>query len=234
MKMILSTLMAVALVGPSLALAGEPDADARKAGEAAEVAGAKAERAGAAAEKAGDKAEHAAERAKQADHPRYATPDKGDLAHAKLALAALEKADPGLTRFFDGSAGYAVFATVGKGAVGVGGAHGTGVVFEHGRAVGEVSLNQLTVGLALGGQSYTEIVFFETARSLADFKKSKFTMAAQVSAVVAAAGASKNAKYVEGVSVFTLAKGGVMVEASVGGQRFNYLPFETSVALGSL
>ena len=203
MKMILKTMLAVALVGPaSLALADE--AMKPEVAEAAPKA------------------------------VKYATPDKADLAHAKEALTALEKADPGLTRFLDGSAGYAVFATVGKGAVGVGGAHGTGVVFEQGRAVGEASLNQLTVGLQLGGQSYTEIIFFESARSLAEFKKGEFTMAAQVSAVVAATGASANAKYVQGVSVFTLTKGGVMVEASVGGQRFNYLPFESSVALGSL
>jgi len=83
----------------------------------------------------------------------------------------------------------------------------------------------VTVGLQVGAQAYTEVIFFETAKSLEDFKKGEFAMAAQVSAVAAKAGASANAKYVEGVSVFTHVKGGLMAEASVGGQKFSYRPF---------
>ena len=91
--------------------------------------------------------------------------------------------------------------------------------------MGNTSLAQVTVGLQLGGQSYSEIVFFETAAALTDFKKGNFALAAQVSAVAAAAGASANAKYRNGVAVFTVAKGGLMYEASVGGQKFKYEPF---------
>ncbi|MGB8933442.1 MAG: YSC84-related protein [Anaeromyxobacteraceae bacterium] len=146
------------------------------------------------------------------------------LKEAHQAIGELKRADPGLSRFFDGAAGYAVFPTVGKGAIGVGGAHGKGILYEKGVAVGETTLTQVTVGAQVGAQAYTEVIFFETAKSLQDFKKGEFTLAAQVSAVAAAAGASANAKYVQGVSVFTHAKGGLMAEVSVGGQKFTFRP----------
>lgn len=144
---------------------------------------------------------------------------------AKNTIAVFKKADPGIAKFLGGSAGYAVFPTIGKGAIGIGGAGGSGVLFENGKAIGKTSMAQVTIGLQLGGQSYSEIVFFETAAALDDFKKGEFALAAQVSAVAAAAGASANAKYANGVAVFTVAKGGLMYEASVGGQKFKYEPF---------
>lgn len=144
---------------------------------------------------------------------------------AKETIEVFKKADPGISKFLAGSPGYAVFPTVAKGAVGVGAAAGSGVLFEKGNPIGKTSLAQVTVGLQLGGQSYSEIVFFETAAALTDFKKGNFALAAQVSAVAAAAGASANAKYRNGVAVFTVAKGGLMYEASVGGQKFKYEPF---------
>ena len=165
------------------------------------------------AKKAGEAAEVAGQKAEQA------------VKASRGAIDELKRANPGLTRFFDGAAGYAVFPSVGKGAVGVGGAHGNGVLYEKGVAVGETKLTQVTVGLQVGAQAYTEVIFFETAKALEDFKKGEFAMAAQVSAVAAKAGASANVKYVEGVSVFTHAKGGLMAEASVGGQKFSYHPF---------
>jgi hypothetical protein len=201
---------------------------AEKAGNEAEKAGNEAEKAGNVAEKAGKKAELAADKARRttdASHQKLAKHDEPGQRQAHQAISELQRADPGLTRLFDGAAGYAVFATVGKGAVGIGGAHGTGVLYEKGSAVGKATLTQLTVGLQLGGQAYTEVIFFETEKALANFKMGEFAMAAQVSAVAATAGASANAKYVDGVSVFTLAKGGVMAEASVGGQKFSYLPY---------
>jgi lipid-binding SYLF domain-containing protein len=241
MMKILSTLVAVALVGPvAPAFADDSAADAKKAGQEAVEAGAKAEKAGELAEKAGAKAEKAGDKAEQATESmhrqmetrnhKYARRDAPDVKQAHQAIGELERADPGLTRLFNGAAGYAVFATVGKGAVGVGGARGSGILFERGTAVGKTTLTQLTVGLQLGGQAYSEVVFFETEKALADFKKSEFTMAAQLSAVAVTTGASANAKYVEGVSVFTLAKGGVMAEASVGGQKFTYHAFQKPIA----
>ena len=113
---------------------------------------------------------------------------------------------------------------MGKGGLVVGGAGGSGIVFEHGKAVGRTSLSQVTIGAQIGGQSYYEIIFFETAESLAAFKKGEWTMAAQVSAVALSSGASADAKYKEGVAVFTLSKGGAMAEASVGGQKFSFKP----------
>ncbi len=147
------------------------------------------------------------------------------VAEAKNTIAVFKKADPGIAKFLNGSAGYAVFPTIGKGAIGIGGAGGSGVLFEGGKAIGKTSMAQVTIGFQLGGQSYSEIVFFETAAALDDFKKGEFALAAQVSAVAAAAGASANANYANGVAVFTVAKGGLMYEASVGGQKFNYEPF---------
>jgi len=143
---------------------------------------------------------------------------------AQDAVAVLKKADPSLKKFFDHSVGYAVFPGVGKGGLVVGGAGGSGILFEHGKAVGKATLSQVTIGAQVGGQAYYEIIFFETAETLAAFKTGEWTMAAQVSAVVLKSGASADAAYKDGVAVFTLSKGGAMAEASVGGQKFSYKP----------
>lgn len=156
-----------------------------------------------------------------------------EVRHAKKAIGELEQADPGLTNLFGDAAGYAVFPTVGKGGLGVGAAHGTGVLYENGLPLGKTTLTQVTVGPQIGGQAYTEVIFFQTEDALRSFKAGRFTLAAQVSAVAAAEGASANAKFINGVSIFTLAKGGVMAEASVGGQKFSYPPFRKAVATNS-
>ncbi len=147
------------------------------------------------------------------------------LRDAEAAVAAFQQTDPSLSRFFTSAVGYAVFPRVGKGAVGVGGAYGRGVLLEHGKPTGRTSLTQVTIGAQLGGQAYSEIVFFESKEAVESFKKGQLAMAAQASAVIAAAGASANARYARGVAVFTLAKGGLMAEASVGGQKFGFRPF---------
>jgi lipid-binding SYLF domain-containing protein len=141
---------------------------------------------------------------------------------AKNAVAAIRLADAGQGKFLDHSAGYAVFPNVAKGGLVVGGAGGTGFLFVNGHAVGKTTLSQVTIGAQVGGQAYYEIVYFETAETLAAFKKGQWTMAAQVSAVALSSGASANAKYKDGVAVFTLTKAGAMAEASVGGQKFSY------------
>jgi lipid-binding SYLF domain-containing protein len=149
-----------------------------------------------------------------------------DVKEAQETIAVFKKADPSLSRFFDNAIGYAVFPTVSKGAIGVGGATGSGVVFEKGKAIGKASLTQVTVGAQLGGQTYSEVIFFETPPAFTDFKKGTLALAAQLSAVAASADASKNVKYQDGVAVFTIGKGGLMAEASVGGQKFGFEPFE--------
>ena len=148
-----------------------------------------------------------------------------DVSDANETLNTLKKTDPGLARFFKGSVGYAVFPTVAKGGLGVGAAHGSGVLYEGGVPVGGASLTQVTVGAQIGGQEYTEIIFFQTKKVLSDFKGGNFAFSGQASSVALSAGASANADYQRGVAVFTATKGGLMLEASVGGQKFSYTPF---------
>lgn len=153
----------------------------------------------------------------------------GDLHHDVMkAVSTFKTTDPSMQKFFDSSSGYAVFPTITKGAMGVGAAHGDGEVISHGAVIGTTSVTQVTVGAQLGGQQYSEVIFFETKDALDSFKGGHFTMSAQVSAVAAAEGASANARYSSGVAVFTVAKGGLMYEASVGGQKFTFHPKETS------
>lgn len=130
--------------------------------------------------------------------------------------------DPEIQRFFDNAHGYAIFSTVGKGAIGVGGAYGQGEVYQSGRAIGSTELIQLTIGFQWGGQAYSEIIFFEDANALERFKGGKLKFSAQASAVAVTAGASATADYENGVAVFTLARGGLMYEASIGGQSFSF------------
>ena len=154
-------------------------------------------------------------------------PRSGRTDHADVmrTIAEVKAKDPGISKFFDNAAGYAVFPTVAKGAMGVGGAHGSGELLVGGKAIGKATLNQVTVGFQLGGQTYTEIIFFENESALNGFKKGDFAFAAQASAIAITTGASANVGYRDGVLVFTMAKGGLMYEASVGGQKFSFKPY---------
>ena len=148
----------------------------------------------------------------------------------QTAVDRATKQDPGLMKFIREAAGYAVFPSVGKGAVGVGGAYGRGELYEGGKVAGYCTLTQASIGASLGGQSYSELIFFETPEALDDFKSGDYTFAAQVSAVALKSGASANAKYADGVAVFTLGEEGLMIEASVGGQRFSFQPVAVASA----
>lgn len=148
-----------------------------------------------------------------------------EIKEASETVALFKKNDAGLTRFFSHSVGYAVFPTVGKGGLCVGGAYGSGVLYAGGKPAGKATLTQVTVGFQLGGQAYSEVIFFENEKVLADFKAGNFALAAAASAVALASGASANAKYREGVAVFTATKAGLMFEAAVGGQKFSYDAF---------
>lgn len=151
-------------------------------------------------------------------------PDTGDEMQLAVAKAILDvkKADPGMDKFFDGAAGYAVFPSVGKGGLVVGGAHGKGLVIVDDKAVGKTSLSQATVGLQIGGQVYAQFIFFKDDVALGHFQRGNWEMSAQASAVAVTLGASADADYNKGVAVFTNVGGGVMAEASVGGQKFKY------------
>jgi lipid-binding SYLF domain-containing protein len=140
----------------------------------------------------------------------------------RTAIDLARKEDPGLKKFFDEAAGYAIFPTVGKGAIGIGGAYGKGELYEGGHLVGYCDLTQVSIGFALGGQAYTELIFFETRTALDSFKSGNFAFAAQASAVALKSGISANAKYTDGVAVFTMSEAGLMYEASIGGQKFRY------------
>ncbi|HEY5969345.1 MAG TPA: YSC84-related protein [Chitinophagaceae bacterium] len=151
--------------------------------------------------------------------------DKELIQDCDSAKAEFIKSDGLLSNLFASATGYVIFPNVGKGAVGVGGASGNGIVYERGVRIGKAKLSQVSIGFQLGGQAYRELIFFENQESIDRFKKNNVEFSAQASAVAATAGASANAKYSEGVMIYTQQKGGLMYEASVGGQKFKYSKF---------
>lgn len=147
-------------------------------------------------------------------------------------------------RYFDSSYGYALFPTIGKAGLGIGGARGSGHVYVHGKRIGRTTVTQLSVGFQAGGEAYSQIIFFATKDSLDDFTKGNFEFSADVGAIAITAAASASAgtngadagvsggkkdaatagEYRHGVAVFTIAKGGLMYEASLAGQKYSYEP----------
>jgi len=144
---------------------------------------------------------------------------------AEAAKGEFLASDWQMEKHFKNSHGYVIYPNVGKAGLGVGGASGNGVAYEGGVAIGMSKLSQLSIGFQAGGQAYREIVFFENAKAMDRFKKNNFEFAAQASAVAATAGASADAKFSDGVLVFTMQKGGLMYEASVGGQKLKFDSF---------
>lgn len=148
--------------------------------------------------------------------------------------------------FFKTAYGYALFPTIGKGGIGIGGAHGKGRVYVGGQHVGNSSMTQVTVGFQLGGQAFSQIIFFEDQSAFEDFTSGNFEFSAQATAVAITAGVSAEANtgggtaagasggrndaktasggYRKGMAIFTIAKGGLMYEAALGGQKFTYTP----------
>jgi len=148
--------------------------------------------------------------------------------------------------FFNKCYGYAIFPTIGKGGLGVGAAHGNGRVYEGGKYVADTAMTQVTVGLQAGGQAFSQIIFFENKAAFDQFASGNFEFGAGVSAVAIKSGASgsvgttgatasassgsgktgagTSSKYRKGMAVFTIAKGGLMYEATLGGQKFSYKP----------
>jgi len=146
-------------------------------------------------------------------------------AEVNKAKAELFKKDEGLKAILEKASGYVVFPSVAKGGLGVGAARGKGQLLEKGKVMGEATLTQVSIGFQAGGQAYVEVICFEDRTSLDNFKKGNFEFSAQVSAVAVTAGVSENAKYEKGIMVLTMAKGGLMYEASVGGQKFKYTAY---------
>jgi lipid-binding SYLF domain-containing protein len=141
---------------------------------------------------------------------------------ARARLQQMQTEDPTLGALLQKGYGYALFPNVGKAALVVGGAYGRGVVYERGQHIGYSDLTQGSVGVQVGGQSFSELLVFENQAALERFKAGRFGFAAGASAVVLKSGAATNANFVDGVAVVAQPIGGVMVEAAIGGQQFTY------------
>jgi lipid-binding SYLF domain-containing protein len=155
-------------------------------------------------------------------HPALAQSD----AEVQEVIKKFEDGDPGMQAWFREAYGYAVFPNVGKGGFGIGGARGKGLVYEQRKLVGKSTLTQVTVGFQLGGQAFSEVIFFKDKTAFDDFTRGNFELGAQVSAVALTAGASADLAYNKGVAIMTATKGGLMYEAAVGGQKFDYEKIE--------
>lgn len=145
-------------------------------------------------------------------------------AEVQEVIQEFQKKDPGLKTWFEDAYGYAVFPNVGKGGLVVGGAHGNGLVYERGKLIGKTELTAVTFGLQAGGQAFREVIFFKDKTALDDFSRGNFEFQGGLSAVALKEGVSKSLNYNKGVAVMSAAKGGLMAEASVGGQKFKYEP----------
>jgi len=145
-----------------------------------------------------------------------------DCHTARIAFIAK---DPVMKEIFDHAYAHVIFPNVGKGGLIVGGAHGNGILYRKGKALGRARLTQVSAGLQAGGQAFSEVIFFENEDALKRFQQGDVEFSASVSAVLVKEGAAAQAKYTEGVMVFVMVKGGLMLEVSVGGQQFSYKAF---------
>lgn len=148
---------------------------------------------------------------------------KADLIEdSEKALATMIEKSPKLQSFKDKSYGYVVFPKITKAAIGIGGAGGQGIVYKDHNPTGQSGMSQATIGFQLGGQQYSEVIFFENEAAYANFINEKVKFNSQTSAVMITTGASADVSYISGMAVFTMAKGGLMFEASIGGQHFSF------------
>ena len=150
--------------------------------------------------------------------------DKRVIEKGKDAKIEFIQHDKLLKNIFENAYGYAILPSVGKGGLVVGAAAGNGPVYEKNKLIGMVSMTQLTIGFQTGGQAYREVIFFENKESLDRFKRNNIEFSGQASAIVLTEGAVANIKYVNGVMIFAQTKGGLMYEASMGGQQFKFRP----------
>lgn len=152
--------------------------------------------------------------------------DRGDLRQSANSALSLARSRHGsFDSIIQAAPGFAVFPSVGKGGAIVGGAYGRGIVYKNGTQVGYTDLSQATIGFQLGGQSYTEILVFESVNALDRFRKGNYQFSSQATAVALKSGEGTNAKFEDGVAVFTMDEAGLMFEAAVGGQKFSYQEF---------
>ncbi len=154
------------------------------------------------------------------------TAEKKDTLHAEVAeaIAVFKSADPKIQRFFDRSYAYTVLPKVFKGAFWLGGAYGKGEVYEQNLLAGYCTISQATLGFSFGGEFFREIVFFRDKEDFDTFRESGYTFAAQATATALTVGAAVKAGYDRGVAVFIASDVGLMVDASLGGQKFSFSP----------
>ena len=150
--------------------------------------------------------------------------EQKNLAAAEETIKDFRAAEPGLDVYFKEAYAYAVFPTIGKAGLVLGGSHGTGIVFEGGKVVGDAKVTQASIGLQAGVESYSELVFFKDKATFEHFKKGDVKLSAQASAVAIKQGAAATSSYTDGVAVFVKAKAGLILDASVGGQKFKFEP----------
>lgn len=146
---------------------------------------------------------------------------------ARESRAALDRFvdhDPGLQDWINHAHGYVVFPEVGAAGLGVGGGFGRGMVFRGGQPIGRATVTQATIGAQIGAQSFSQVIFFKDDAALRVFQRGNLEFSARATAVAATAGAAATTSYERGVAVFVLPRGGLMAEASVGGQRFSFEP----------
>jgi lipid-binding SYLF domain-containing protein len=150
---------------------------------------------------------------------------KQDLvAASQRQLDAMTAKNSNLQAEVDKAHGYAIFPKVGKGGLIAGGAYGRGVVYEQDRMIGYADLTQATIGLQAGGQAYSELILFQNKEALDRFRQNQVEVTANASAVIIQSGAGAAARYENGVAIYVMPRGGAMAEASVGGQKFTYVP----------
>lgn len=145
-------------------------------------------------------------------------------ARAQATLETMMARDARLKELLDTSHGYAVFPEIGKGGVLVGGAFGRGVVYEGGEPTGYLELSQASIGAQLGGQTFAELIVFQTEDALARLKTDNFDIGGDVSAVALTSGAAGAVRFEGGVAVFVMPRGGLMVDLSVNGQKIDFEP----------
>lgn len=150
--------------------------------------------------------------------------EQDDAENVKMTIEHFLEKDPGLKVFFDKAYGYTVFPTAGKGAYIVGGSYGQGFVYEQGNLIGYATIVSASVGLQIGGQGFSEIIFFKDQITMDAFKKGNVEFSAQASAVAVTLGVAAKTDYNQGVAIFVLPKGGLMADLSVGGQKFTFEP----------
>jgi len=144
--------------------------------------------------------------------------------HATLAMQHMTRVDPGVESLVRQSYGYALFPEVIKAGLGVGGGYGQGVVYEQGQHVGYADLTLGSVGVQIGGQTFSELIVFENKATMDRFKLSPVDFTAGAAAMILQNGAAADASFIEGIIVVIRPMTGAMAEATIGGQQFKYVP----------